>query len=259
MTIAQTAASSKIYDLGQPYYVGMPHFPTHPPYAFTLTKLHGEFVLDNGASSSSDALALGSHVGTHIDALSHFSCDGKLHGGIAPTQTSAGGIGQHSVDTIAPIIRRAVLFDIARQQNVDVLAPDFEITPNHLTACKIEPPAGGIALIRTGFGQFWSDSKRYLSQGTSVVRGPGPAIAGARWLSERKIFAAGADTVAFEKTPSAMDVHVHLLVENGIHIIECLNLEQLARDGVKEFTFIALPLKITGGTGSPIRPIAIVD
>ena len=78
-------------------------------------------------------------------------------------------------------------------------------------------------------------------------------------MSERKIFAAGADTVAFEKTPSAMDVHVHLLVENGIHIIECLNLEQLASDDVKEFTFIALPLKITGGTGSPIRPIAIVD
>ena len=42
MTIANIAATAKIYDLGQPYYVGMPHFPTHPPYLFTLTKLHGE-------------------------------------------------------------------------------------------------------------------------------------------------------------------------------------------------------------------------
>ncbi len=56
-----------------------------------------------------------------------------------------------------------------------------------------------------------------------------------------------------------MEVHVHLLVESGIHIIECLNLDELARDGVKEFTFVALPLKIRGGTGSPIRPIAIVE
>ena len=62
--------------------------------------------------------------------------------------------------------------------------------------------------------------------------------------------------MAFEKVPSKMEVHVHLLVEHGIHIIECLNLEELARDGVKEFMFVALPLKIRGGTGSPIRPVA---
>ena len=64
---------------------------------------------------------------------------------------------------------------------------------------------------------------------------------------------------AFERAPGLMEVHVHLIVESGIHIIECLNLEELARDGVKEFTFVALPLKIRGGTGSPIRPLALVD
>jgi kynurenine formamidase len=260
MTIASIAATAKIYDLGQPYYVGMPHFPTHPPYLFTLTKLHGEFTLDNGASSSSDALALGSHVGTHIDALSHFSCDGKLHGGIQITQTSGGGIGELSVDTIAPILRRAVLFDIAGLERVDALPRDFTVTPEHLAACGVEPSEGGIALIRTGWGQFWSDSKRYLTGGQAAqVCGPGPGEPAARWLSARRIFAAGSDTVAFERTPSSMEVHVHLLVESGIHIIECLNLEELARDGVKEFTFVALPLKIRGGTGSPIRPIAIVE
>ena len=54
-----------------------------------------------------------------------------------------------------------------------------------------------------------------------------------------------------------MPVHVHLLVESGIHIIECLNLEQLAADQVYEFVFVAAPLKIRGGTGSPIRPFAL--
>jgi kynurenine formamidase len=55
-----------------------------------------------------------------------------------------------------------------------------------------------------------------------------------------------------------MRVHVHLLVENGIHIIECLNLEELAASGATEFLFVATPLKIRGGTGSPIRPFALV-
>jgi kynurenine formamidase len=258
--LVSAIGASRIYDLGQPYFVGMPHHPAHPPYLFSLNKLHGEFVLDSGASSSSETLTLGGHVGTHIDALSHFSCDGKMHGGFAPAQSAGGGISQHSVDTIAPIIRRAALFDVARLEGVDALPRDFIVTPQHLESCGVEPVPGGIALIRTGWATFWNDSKQFLTGGHgSVVHGPGPTEPAARWLSSRKIFAAGSDTVAFERAPSQMEVHVHLIVHSGIHIIECLNLEELARDGVKQFTFIALPLKIRGGTGSPIRPIAIPD
>jgi kynurenine formamidase len=246
--------SENIYDLGQPYFVGMPHHPAHPPFLRSLNKLHGESVLPNGASSSSETITLGGHVGTHIDALSHFSCDGKMHGGVTPTQSYADGVAQYGVDEIAPIYRRGVLFDIAGLMGVDALDPEFEVTSDHLAACKVEPQAGGIALIRTGWGRYWNDAKKFING----AKGPGPAVSGALWLSSRGIFAAGSDTVAFEKVPSKMEVHVHLLVEKGIHIIECLNLEQLARDGVKEFTFVALPLKIRGGTGSPIRPVAIV-
>jgi kynurenine formamidase len=65
--------------------------------------------------------------------------------------------------------------------------------------------------------------------------------------------------VAFEKSPVAeMPVHVHLLVESGIHIIECLNLEELAADGVAEFFFVGVPMKIRGATGAPVRPLALV-
>ena len=55
-----------------------------------------------------------------------------------------------------------------------------------------------------------------------------------------------------------MPVHVHLLVESGIHIIECFNLEELSAAGVREFPFVAIPLKIRGATASPIRPVAVV-
>ncbi len=246
--------TEKIYDLAQPYFIGMPHHPAHPPFLRSLNKMHGEAVLANGASSSSETITFGGHVGTHIDALSHFSCDGKLHGGVIPDQSYAGGVTTGGVDEIAPIFRKGVLFDIAGLMGVDVLDGDFVVTPEHLAACKIEPPTGGVALIRTGWAKYWHDAKAFING----VKGPGPLEPAARWLSDRKIFAAGSDTVAFEKVPSKMEVHVHLLVEKGIHIIECLNLEELARDGVKEFTFVALPLKIQGGTGSPIRPVAVV-
>jgi len=56
-----------------------------------------------------------------------------------------------------------------------------------------------------------------------------------------------------------MPVHVHLLVDSGVHIIECLNLEGLAADRVWEFAFVAAPMKIRGATGAPIRPLALVE
>jgi len=252
--------SAKVYDLAQPYFIGMPHHPVHPPYLFGLVKKHGEFVTSSGGSSASEALALGGHVGTHIDALCHFSRAGKLHDGGELAQSYAGGLERLSVDTMAPILRRGVLLDIAGLEKKDVLPVDFLITPEHLDAAAraegIDVRAGDVVLIRTGWARYWEDAARFIAQ----VHGPGPGEPGARWISVKRAFAAGSDTVAFEFVPApTMPVHVHLLVENGIHIIECLNLEQLAADRVYEFVFTAAPLKIRGGTGSPIRPLALAQ
>ena len=255
--LLEAIQSARIYDLAQPYYPGMPHHPNHPPFLFGLNKKHGDYVARNGASSASEGLTLGGHVGTHIDALCHFSCGGKLHGGeeAAGLQSYPSGLERHTVDTIAPILRRGVLLDIARQH---VLPADFEITPGHLDAAvaaeQVEVRPGDVMLLRTGWARYWDDAAKFIAQ----VHGPGPGEAGARWLSSRGVFAAGSDTVAFEKVPDPnMPVHVHLLVESGIHIIECLNLEQLAAARQYTFLFVATPLKIRGGTGSPIRPLAI--
>lgn len=259
----------RVYDLAHPYFAGMPHFPTHPPFVFGLTRKHGDMMLDGGVSSAADSIALGGHVGTHIDALCHFSCGGKLYGGVeaAQVQNDSTGFTEMSVDTIAPILRRAVLLDVAGEMKVDALPTDFAILPAHLDAAlktaktTIEP--GDVVLLRTGWARYFEDFAQFVTGGKGSeprhgAAGPGPGIEAARWLSERGIFAAGSDTIAFEKVPAAsMPVHVHLLVEKGIHIIEALNLEELARDGVHEFVFIAAPLKIRGGTGAPLRPIAL--
>jgi kynurenine formamidase len=213
-------------------------------------------------------MALGSHVGTHIDALCHFSCGGMLHGGhaVERLQSYSGGLEKFSVDTIAPILRRGVLLDVARVVAGDVaggvegaapLPEDCEITPEQLAAaCKTEIRHGDVVLLRTGWARYFEDARQFVND----TRLPGPGLAAARWLSARGIFAAGSDTVAFEKSPVAsMPVHVHLLVESGVHIIECLNLEELAADGVTEFLFVGAPMKIRGATGAPLRPLAVVE
>ena len=256
-SLLEVLASSRLIDLAQPYYTGIPHHPAHPPFIFGLNKKHGDYVNPGGGSSASEAIAMGAHVGTHIDALCHFSCDGRLFGGdpVAPLQSYADGIQRHTVDHIQPILRRAVLFDIAKQEGLDSLPHDFVITPEHLQATGVIPQPGDVALIRTGWGQFWHDAARFISQ----VHSPGPNLNSARWLSACGVFAAGSDTAPFEFTPSPeMSVHVHLLVEKGVHIMECLNLEELSSSGRTEFLFVAMPLRIRGGTGSPIRPIALL-
>ncbi len=252
--------SSRVYDLAQPYFVGMPHFPTHPPFLFGLTKKHGDYVGPGGMSSAADSISLGGHVGTHMDALNHFSCGGKLHGGteVEPIQSYGGGVNHQSIDTVAPILRRGVLLDIAAQQKVEALPKDFAITPEHLERAERDQGTvvqqGDVVLLRTGWARYYEDAARYISE----THCPGIAIGGARWLSSRGVFAAGSDTVALELSPNpAMPVHVHLLVESGIHIIEVLNLEEISRDRVYTFVFMAAPLKIRGGTGAPIRPLAI--
>jgi kynurenine formamidase len=260
-SLLENLSRAKVYDLGQPYFVGMPHHPVHPPFLFSLTKMHGDYVMPNGGSSASESLALGGHLGTHVDALCHFSCGGKLHGGhdVAAAQSYGGGLKQLSVDTLSPIVRRGVLLDIAGLEKAASLPASFAITPEHMESAareqqiKIQP--GDIVLLRTGWGAFFEDVVRFEAQ----MHGPGPGEQGARWLSGNGIFAAGSDTINFELVPSrTMPVHVHLLVERGIHIVECLNLERLAADRVYEFAFIASPLKIRGATGSPIRPFALV-
>src|SRR6202167_5142988 len=143
---------SKVYDLAQPYFVGMPHYPTHPPFIYGLTKKHGDLVAEGGVSSAADSIALGSHVGTHIDALCHFSCGGKLYGGkeAQAGESDAGGVREHSVDLVAPILRRGILLDIAAQAKSAALPTDFSITTEPLEAAararQVEMQNGDVVL-----------------------------------------------------------------------------------------------------------------
>lgn len=258
--IRQLIISGRVYDLGMEYYVGMPHHPNHPPFAFSLTKLHGEVIYGDGVSASNCLFTTGGHTGTHFDALGHIARNGQVHGvgDIAPWQ-SYEGLKKAGIHEVTPVVARGVLLDIVGIEGKQCLASSYRIDAKALEEATIRQgiqiEKGDAVLIRTGWIRYFHKPVKYTSHHDGC---PGLVEEGAEWLVARGAKYIGADTIALEKTPSTnLPVHVILLVNNGIHIIEAMNLEEIAGDKVYEFLFMVSPLKIRGGTASPVRPIAL--
>ncbi|HET8785962.1 MAG TPA: cyclase family protein [Candidatus Limnocylindrales bacterium] len=263
--LIERVAGARVYDLAQPFVNGMPQSPNHPRFHLALSRRHGDVVRDGGGSAAGEVLVLGGHVGTHVDALCHVSQDGLLHGGLRADEAQRGGrFSALGIDTVAPFLARGVLLDVASLHGVTALPGGTVITAGDLEAAAaragVEPRPGDVVLVRTGWARHWADAEAFVGLETGV---PGPGEEAAGWLASHGIRATGADTIAYEAlAPGAgharLPVHRVLLVERGIHIIETLQLEDLSRDGVAEFLFVAAPLKLVGGTGSPLRPLALV-
>ncbi len=257
-------AGVEVVDLGRQLRVGMPQSPNHPQFWHTLPRRHGDMVRPDGSSAANDMISTGTHVGTHIDALAHVSFEGRMYGGVDAAAAGIGGrYDELGVHTIAPMLRRGVLLDVAGHRGVEHCEGGYEITVDDLEATAkrqdVEVGEGDVVLIRSGWGLKFAEGAPYVGGPTGV---PGIGEAGARWLADRKVHAAGADTIAFERLApggghSLLPAHRVLLVEQGIYIIEALDLEGLARAGWGEFTFVLVPLNIYGATGSPVRPLAV--
>ena len=87
---------------------------------------------------------------------------------------------------------------------------------------------------------------------------PGITRESAGWLVDNGAILIGADNMGVEKFPMSKDsVHTYLFAERGVCLLEILWLEELAKDGVNEFAFIAAPIKLRGATGTPVRPLAL--
>jgi kynurenine formamidase len=263
--LAAVAGGVRTVELGHPLVTGMSTSPNHPGFRMTLIRRHGDVVRPDGGSASNEIIVTGGHVGTHIDALSHVSQDGRLHGDVDAEAAQRGGQHtEHGAERIPAMITRGVLLDVAATHGVEVLEGGHPVAAADLTAAAeragAEPGRGDVVLVRTGWARHFADPTVYVGHDSGV---PGVTEDGARWLADRGVVAAGADTTAFEHiAPGAghrvLPVHRVLLVENGIHIIEHLNLEDASEQGLTEFLFVLAPLRIVGGTGSPVRPVAVV-
>ena len=263
--LAAVRRGTLAYDLARPYVVGMPQSPNHPAYWRAMPRRHGDAVRADGGSAANDLITLGTHVGTHVDALGHVSQDGMLHGEVdAATAQAGGAFPDHGIHVFPAGLYRGLLLDVPAALGIDTCEPGYEITPADLDAALALTDATAepddVLLVRSGWGARWGEGAGYVGAVTGV---PGVAAAGARWLASHRPRAVGADSIAFErlepgKGHALLPAHRVLLVETGINIIETMNLEDIAQDGVREFTLVLAPLPLTGATGSPLRPLAVV-
>lgn len=259
------AGPRRVHDLAQPMSNGMASSPNHPGFRMALLRRHGDMVREDGGSAANELIVTGGHVGTHVDALAHVSHRGRLHGDVDAAEAQTGGrFRRLGIDAMEPIVGRGVLLDVAHHRGMEVLPPGYGITADDLestsVAAGVEVRAEDVVLVRSGWARHFAEADRFIGVETGV---PGPNEGAARWLADRGIRATGGDTIAYEQIPPGaghrvLPVHRVLLVEHGIHIIEVMDLEGLAEAGAVEFLFVLAPLRIVGGTGSPVRPLAVV-
>ena len=258
MSLVDALRGARAYDLEQPRFAGAPVWPAHEPGV--ILNLHRRHERDAAESrtSASAMLVMTEHSGTHIDALCHQAYGGR-HARRRRGDRARADLGRlhrardrHRRADRRP--RRA-----ARRRGLRPLPDGYRVTASDLerAASGLELRRGDVVLVRLGSGALWADRAAYLRAG-------GMTADASRWLAARSPCVVGADNVAFdlpdEHDPDlgSLPGHTILIVQEGIHIIESLYLEELAADGVREFGFVCLPLKLRGGTGSPVRPIALV-
>ena len=228
----------EIIDLSQEIFTGMPVFPGLPEVAVTIHATHEQWdgITDSDTVSPGvNLLNLGEHTGTHVDAISHMAREYR----------------EQSIDTmpLTMFYTEGICLDLSHKCLLDVIEPDD--LKGALAAAALEIKPGDTVLLFT-------DHYRRAYATADWHRGPGLSTKAARWLGEQKIAAFGVEPAC----PGLIDgsnKEVHRICgELGFtHYENMINLHQLIGRG--RFRFIGLPLRIRGGTGSPVRAIAIFE
>lgn len=233
-----------------------------------MTATNGVVYPDAAFRFADDVVVMPLQCATQWDSLAHVFYDGLLYNGYPADSITSGGAARNSICAqAAGIVSRAVLLDLARTAGVDRLAPGHAIQPAELEAaekhCGVEVRRGDVLLIRTGhLSVFKNDGDRVGYMRTM----PGLGLACAAWLHQREVAAVASDTnavevIPFEEPGNPLPFHLIAIRDMGLTLGEMFDLDELAADcaadGVYEMFFSAPPLKVSGGVGSPLNPLAI--
>ena len=236
--------SGRVVDLTHAFDANSVYWPTAEQF-----KLETDFegMTDKGYFYSAYRYSAAEHGGTHLDSPVHFAK------------------GHHTVDQIPlqQLMGAAVILDVTSQA---AAKPDYLVSVADFQNWerrngRIKP--GTIVLLRTGFGKFYPDRKKYMgtdergAEAVAKLHFPGLDPAAARWLTQnRSIKAIGLDTPSIDYGQSTLFESHRILFEANIPAFENVaNLDQLP---VKGFNVIALPMKIKGGSGGPLRIVALL-
>jgi len=275
---ARLVREGRTFSLSAARFPGMPLFPGHPPFqVLNYRTPRGIRVIgakpwgpinDAGLGYMAEYIMATSHSGAHMDALAHMTVGDDMHwygGGTPDADLSDFGPIHGDASKMPPFFTRGILIDAAGHRGVDCLPKGEPISAHEMEAiCRAEGVTverWDTVLIRTGYMSFWPDAEKMFAHKT-----PGPDLSAAEWLLDKGVIASGTDTETYEVQPAPdpgptgnpQPVHTLLLIENGIYLMESLDLEELARNKVYEFLFVALPLKIRGATGSMVDPLAVI-
>jgi kynurenine formamidase len=266
LDVLKQIASGKIYDLGVDLFVGMPTCCApfgDPTFQIFMTHTPAQDPSKELLSYSGDGISMYTHTGTHLDTLNHFGLHGKIWNQVSSKDAlGVRGWTKSGADKYPPIVARGVLIDVARSKNVPHLPTSYAITAADLQEAlrkqgtTLRP--GDVVLTRTGVMTLWPDPAKYR-----LADQPGLSLEAAQWLVEgQKAMLVGADNFGIESFPSKdpenfVPLHTYLQAEQGVSLLEAMWLEDLSKDQVYEFLFIASGLKLRGATATPLRPLAI--
>jgi kynurenine formamidase len=275
---ARLIKTGKIYEMGRLYQTEQPAFGarafliriigspanTDTPFGDNKVMYHDDFVVTE----------LG-QTGTQFDGLGHIGCEVGKRGELAETRYYNGitelemfnmyGLTKLGIEKTKPIFTRGVLVDMVAHlgRNMNLNEP---IKPADLQAAlqrqgisdgSFRP--GDAIFFRTGWSeQYWIKDNAKYNEGC-----PGINLDVAKWIAQKELCVAGADTWPVEVVPGddpkrPFQCHQELLTKNGIFLHENMDLSELGKDRVYEFVYVFAPMRIKGATGSPGRPIAIV-
>jgi kynurenine formamidase len=203
---------------------------------------------------------------SHIDAFSHVAFDGCFYGGTPDTSMTAHGAESGGIEIVEDgLVGRGVLLDIARLRGVPWLEPGEHVLPADLEAAEqqqgVSVGPGDILLVRTGHARRQAELPPWDTAHAKAGMHPTTAS----FLAERSVVALGSDgnNDTAPSTTEGIDFPIHVLALNamGVHLFDYLQFEDLVRQceaaGHWDFLFVAAPLRIVGGTGSPLNPIAV--
>jgi kynurenine formamidase len=236
-------AAATVVDLSHPFDASTVYWPTDTS-GFRLQSLHFG-PTPGGFFYAANSFSTAEHGGTHLDAPIHF------------------GAGRQSVEALPldRLVAPAVVIDVTAQANADA---DYRLTLEDVRAFEAKHGSiapGTIVLLRTGYSERWPDRKRYLGDDTpgdaSKLHFPAFGAEAARLLiEERRVVALGLDTASLDHGPSR-DFPVHRLAAaaNVPGFENLMSLDRLPEVGA---WLVALPMKIAGGSGAPLRAVALV-
>ncbi|HEY6361880.1 MAG TPA: cyclase family protein [Vicinamibacterales bacterium] len=259
--------AARLIRTGQVFELGRVLSPSMPLQSTRRYEIHTKRTQMNAESNrrgSNEELIVAEigQVGTQFDGFAHQTIANTMYNchKVDETATRA-GFTRLGMENVGGLMTRGVLIDVAAAKGVDMLPDSYEISVADLQQAlqkqSLMPQPGDAILVHTGWGRLWGkENARYMKTN------PGLGAAAGEWLARQDPLLVGADTAPVNVTPNpdpkvSNPIHQIMLVVSGIHLLENLRLDQLAASRAYEFALILQPLKIEGGTGSTVAPMAV--